>query len=159
MVDAACIRNIFVDFNIHIWNCMNSVAVLRHSRTYVWVSWKPWGSWKNSIEHIKGSTLKMDKAGSFETLITSFQTTHHYMQMTGTLTLRFCGRSSSVDLACSFHSLFSCSSVNQAKLTGPVNGDECHFWRTTGCAFGNKCRYKHMKENKGIDRKPWQKTV
>ncbi|PNF20235.1 hypothetical protein B7P43_G16194 [Cryptotermes secundus] len=49
--------------------------------------------------------------------------------------------------------------MNQAKLTGPVNGDECHFWRTTGCAFGNKCRYKHMKENKGIDRKPWQKTV
>ncbi|KAJ4448650.1 hypothetical protein ANN_00040, partial [Periplaneta americana] len=49
--------------------------------------------------------------------------------------------------------------ASQTKLTGPVNGDECHFWRTTGCAFGNKCRYKHLPENKGIDRKPWQKTV
>ncbi|KAK7869280.1 hypothetical protein R5R35_000892 [Gryllus longicercus] len=46
----------------------------------------------------------------------------------------------------------------QTKVTGPVNGDECHFWRTTGCAFGNKCRYKHLKENKGIDKKPWQKA-
>ncbi|PSN53115.1 hypothetical protein C0J52_10575 [Blattella germanica] len=45
------------------------------------------------------------------------------------------------------------------KLTGPVNGDECHFWRTTGCAFGPKCRNKHIKENKGIDKKPWQKAV
>lgn len=48
---------------------------------------------------------------------------------------------------------------SQTKLTGPVNGDECHFWRTTGCAFGNKCRYKHLKENKGIDKKPWQRAV
>ncbi|KAF3842095.1 hypothetical protein F7725_024046 [Dissostichus mawsoni] len=22
---------------------------------------------------------------------------------------------------------------------GPVNGDECYFWRTTGCHFGDKC--------------------
>jgi hypothetical protein len=52
-----------------------------------------------------------------------------------------------------------CCSSTQTKLTGPVNGDECHFWRTTGCAFGNKCRYKHLKENKGIDKKPWQRAV
>ncbi|KAJ9600674.1 hypothetical protein L9F63_026188, partial [Diploptera punctata] len=50
------------------------------------------------------------------------------------------------------------SGTNQTKLTGPVNGDECHFWRTTGCAFGDKCRYKHRKENKGIDKKPWAET-
>lgn len=39
---------------------------------------------------------------------------------------------------------------------GPVNGDECYFWRTTGCHFGDKCRYKHIPEQKGKDRKPWQ---
>ncbi|XP_061693731.1 tetratricopeptide repeat protein 31 isoform X2 [Syngnathoides biaculeatus] len=39
---------------------------------------------------------------------------------------------------------------------GPVNGDECYFWRTTGCHFGEKCRYKHIPEHKGNDRKPWQ---
>ncbi|CAB1343872.1 unnamed protein product [Coregonus sp. 'balchen'] len=39
---------------------------------------------------------------------------------------------------------------------GPVNGDECYFWRTTGCHFGDKCRYKHILEQRGKDRKPWQ---
>ncbi|XP_061646434.1 tetratricopeptide repeat protein 31 isoform X2 [Phyllopteryx taeniolatus] len=39
---------------------------------------------------------------------------------------------------------------------GPVNGDECYFWRTTGCHFGEKCRYKHITDHKGNDRKPWQ---
>jgi hypothetical protein len=45
------------------------------------------------LEHVKGSTLKMDESGSFETLITSFQSTHHYMQMIETLTLYFCAKS------------------------------------------------------------------
>ncbi|KAM9365283.1 uncharacterized protein KZ484_011457 [Pholidichthys leucotaenia] len=39
---------------------------------------------------------------------------------------------------------------------GPVNGDECYFWRTTGCHFGEKCHYKHIPDQKGKDRKPWQ---
>ncbi|KAJ3610583.1 hypothetical protein NHX12_022675 [Muraenolepis orangiensis] len=39
---------------------------------------------------------------------------------------------------------------------GPVNGEECYFWRTTGCHFGDKCRYKHLPDQKGKDRKPWQ---
>nr|XP_046257562.1 hsp70-Hsp90 organizing protein isoform X1 [Scatophagus argus] len=39
---------------------------------------------------------------------------------------------------------------------GPVNGDECYFWRTTGCHFGDKCRYKHIPDQKGKDRKTWQ---
>ncbi|XP_026284009.1 uncharacterized protein LOC113210306 [Frankliniella occidentalis] len=43
------------------------------------------------------------------------------------------------------------------KLKGPVNGDECYYWRTTGCAFGENCRNKHIKENRGVDRKPWHK--
>ncbi|XP_056147957.1 uncharacterized protein zgc:123010 isoform X2 [Lampris incognitus] len=43
-----------------------------------------------------------------------------------------------------------------ARRSGPVNGDECYFWRTTGCHFGDKCRYKHIPDQKGKDRKPWQ---
>lgn len=43
-----------------------------------------------------------------------------------------------------------------ARRRGPVNGDECYFWRTTGCHFGDKCRYKHIPDQKGMDRKPWQ---
>ncbi|CAG5136687.1 unnamed protein product [Candidula unifasciata] len=46
----------------------------------------------------------------------------------------------------------------QPKQTGPVNGVECHFWRTTGCAFGSDCKNKHYPKSKGIDRKPWQKV-
>ncbi|XP_030626959.1 hsp70-Hsp90 organizing protein isoform X2 [Chanos chanos] len=43
-----------------------------------------------------------------------------------------------------------------SRRRGPVNGDECYFWRTTGCHFGDKCRYKHIPEQRGKDRKPWQ---
>ncbi|XP_035256399.1 hsp70-Hsp90 organizing protein 1-like [Anguilla anguilla] len=39
---------------------------------------------------------------------------------------------------------------------GPVQGGECYFWRTTGCHFGEKCRYKHIPEQRGRDRQPWQ---
>ncbi|XP_067858150.1 uncharacterized protein zgc:123010 isoform X2 [Heptranchias perlo] len=42
------------------------------------------------------------------------------------------------------------------KRRGPVDGDECYFWRTTGCHFGDKCRYKHIPERRGVDKKPWQ---
>eukprot|EP00794_Sanderia_malayensis_P005564 gene5564-6251_t len=38
-----------------------------------------------------------------------------------------------------------------SKVTGPVNGNECYFWRTTGCVFENHCRYKHAEETKGVD--------
>nr|XP_033796956.1 uncharacterized protein LOC117359008 isoform X2 [Geotrypetes seraphini] len=31
---------------------------------------------------------------------------------------------------------------------GPVRGNECYFWRTTGCHFGEKCRHRHIPENK-----------
>lgn len=37
---------------------------------------------------------------------------------------------------------------------GPVNGDECYFWRTTGCHFEDRCRYKHIPENRGKDWQP-----
>lgn len=39
----------------------------------------------------------------------------------------------------------------RAKKSGPVNGDECYFWRTTGCTFGSNCRYKHVPRHKGVD--------
>ncbi|GFT73953.1 tetratricopeptide repeat protein 31 [Nephila pilipes] len=43
----------------------------------------------------------------------------------------------------------------EKKLMGPVNGNECYFWRTTGCVHGDQCRYQHVKEHKGIDKKSW----
>ncbi|XP_050982296.1 tetratricopeptide repeat protein 31 [Labeo rohita] len=30
--------------------------------------------------------------------------------------------------------------------------DECYFWRTNGCVKNERCTYKHIPENKGIDR-------
>ena len=54
----------------------------------------------------------------------------------------------------------SCRSYSQpkptpstSKVTGPVNGDECYFWRTSGCAFGDKCKYAHVPGNKAVDLK------
>ena len=47
--------------------------------------------------------------------------------------------------------------MDNSKITGPVNGNECYFWRTTGCLYADKCRYEHIKKNKGIDKKPWHK--
>ena len=55
----------------------------------------------------------------------------------------------------SFSSLISFSS-SRPRRRGPVNEEECYFWRTTGCHFGDKCRYKHFPDQKGQDRKPWQ---
>ncbi|XP_062375623.1 tetratricopeptide repeat protein 31 [Sardina pilchardus] len=48
------------------------------------------------------------------------------------------------------------SGATGARRRGPVHGDECYFWRTTGCHFGEKCRYKHIPDQRGKDRKPWQ---
>ncbi|XP_052250044.1 uncharacterized protein LOC127857608 isoform X2 [Dreissena polymorpha] len=45
----------------------------------------------------------------------------------------------------------------QSKVSGPVNGNECYFWRTTGCTYGDKCRNSHIPAHRGIDKKPWQK--
>lgn len=43
--------------------------------------------------------------------------------------------------------------LTASKLSGPVNGDECYFWRTTGCYFEDKCRFRHLPASKGIDLK------
>ncbi|KAJ8001672.1 hypothetical protein DPEC_G00171890 [Dallia pectoralis] len=50
---------------------------------------------------------------------------------------------------------------NTSQTTGPrrmapINGDECFFWRTTGCLYRDKCRFKHKPDQRGKDRKPWQ---
>lgn len=29
--------------------------------------------------------------------------------------------------------------------------DECYFWRTTGCIKNDRCTYRHIPENKGVD--------
>ena len=39
----------------------------------------------------------------------------------------------------------------------PVNGDECYFYRNTGCIFEDACKFKHISKNRGVDRKPWRK--
>jgi len=41
--------------------------------------------------------------------------------------------------------------IDESKVSGPVNGNECYFWRTTGCVFEQQCRYKHVRGHKGID--------
>ncbi|KAJ8365321.1 hypothetical protein SKAU_G00141520 [Synaphobranchus kaupii] len=48
------------------------------------------------------------------------------------------------------------TAVAGPRRRGPIDGNECYFWRTTGCHFGEKCRYKHIPERQGRDRKPWQ---
>lgn len=39
------------------------------------------------------------------------------------------------------------------EFKGPVNGDECFFWRQGGCIHGEKCKYRHVPKHKGIDLK------
>ncbi|TRY84082.1 hypothetical protein DNTS_008928, partial [Danionella cerebrum] len=41
-----------------------------------------------------------------------------------------------------------------SRRRGPVNEDECYFWRTTGCHFGDRCRYKHIPDHRGKDWQP-----
>ncbi|XP_063854128.1 uncharacterized protein LOC135096524 isoform X2 [Scylla paramamosain] len=49
------------------------------------------------------------------------------------------------------------TTTTQEKLKGPVNGVECYFFRTSGCAFGDNCKHQHILKNRGIDRRSWQK--
>ncbi|XP_075468450.1 uncharacterized protein LOC142501842 isoform X1 [Ascaphus truei] len=43
-----------------------------------------------------------------------------------------------------------------SKKKGIVKPNECYFWRSNGCHFGDKCRYRHSPENKGADMKQWK---
>jgi len=69
-----------------------------------------------------------------------------------------CGYVSGSKSATSVSAAAAAAAMANSKLRGPVNGDECYFWRTTGCQFTTGCRYRHVPEHKGIDKKPWQKT-
>lgn len=42
---------------------------------------------------------------------------------------------------------------NAPKKPVAPNTNECYFWRTTGCYFGENCHYLHIKKNRGIDLK------
>ncbi|KAG8435453.1 hypothetical protein GDO86_013404 [Hymenochirus boettgeri] len=48
------------------------------------------------------------------------------------------------------------SGLISSKKKGWSKASECHYWRSSGCNFGDKCRYRHIPENKGVDRKPWK---
>lgn len=47
------------------------------------------------------------------------------------------------------------ASVN-SKKKGAAKTSECYYWRSNGCSFGDKCRYRHIPENKGVDKKHWK---
>lgn len=43
----------------------------------------------------------------------------------------------------------------------PIDGDKCFYWQTSGCFYGDKCRFQHIPGQQGRDSKPWpslQKT-
>ncbi|XP_018080768.1 tetratricopeptide repeat protein 31 isoform X2 [Xenopus laevis] len=48
------------------------------------------------------------------------------------------------------------SGLISSKRKGTSKVSECYYWRSSGCSFGDKCRYKHIPENKGVDKKPWK---
>ncbi|KAM8923941.1 tetratricopeptide repeat protein 31 isoform 2-T2 [Pelodytes ibericus] len=43
-----------------------------------------------------------------------------------------------------------------SKKKGTAKSSECYYWRSNGCSFGDKCRYRHIPENKGVDKKSWK---
>ncbi|XP_020508600.1 stress-induced-phosphoprotein 1 isoform X1 [Labrus bergylta] len=47
------------------------------------------------------------------------------------------------------------SVVAWSKGCAPIDGDECFYWRTAGCFYGDKCRFKHIPEHQGRDKKQW----
>ncbi|XP_054460099.1 stress-induced-phosphoprotein 1-like isoform X2 [Anoplopoma fimbria] len=48
------------------------------------------------------------------------------------------------------------SAATGSRRCVPINGDGCFYWRTTGCFYGDKCRFKHIPDQQGRDKKPWQ---
>ncbi|XP_059188188.1 stress-induced-phosphoprotein 1-like isoform X2 [Centropristis striata] len=47
------------------------------------------------------------------------------------------------------------SAATGSRRCVPINGDECFYWRTTGCFYGDKCRFKHIPDQQGRDKKTW----
>nr|XP_019963345.1 PREDICTED: polyadenylate-binding protein, cytoplasmic and nuclear-like [Paralichthys olivaceus] len=48
------------------------------------------------------------------------------------------------------------SASTGSRPTAPVNGHECFYWRTTGCFYGDKQRFRHIPDQQGQSKKPWQ---
>ncbi|XP_034394397.1 hsp70-Hsp90 organizing protein 1-like isoform X2 [Cyclopterus lumpus] len=48
------------------------------------------------------------------------------------------------------------SAATGSRRCVPINGDQCFYWRTTGCFYGDSCRFKHIPDQRGRDKKPWQ---
>uniref|UniRef100_A0A3B4UND3 Uncharacterized protein n=1 Tax=Seriola dumerili TaxID=41447 RepID=A0A3B4UND3_SERDU len=48
------------------------------------------------------------------------------------------------------------SASTGSRRRAPVNGDECFYWRTTGCIYGDRCRFKHIPDQQGRNKKTWQ---
>ncbi|XP_075948143.1 uncharacterized protein LOC142950129 [Anarhichas minor] len=48
------------------------------------------------------------------------------------------------------------SAAAGSRRCAPISGDECFYWQTTGCFYGDKCRFKHVADQQGRDKKPWQ---
>ncbi|XP_030585984.1 hsp70-Hsp90 organizing protein 3-like isoform X2 [Archocentrus centrarchus] len=48
----------------------------------------------------------------------------------------------------------SSSAAIRSRWRTPLNGDECFYWRTTGCFYGDKCRFKHIPDQQGRDKRP-----
>ncbi|XP_026215995.1 stress-induced-phosphoprotein 1-like isoform X2 [Anabas testudineus] len=46
------------------------------------------------------------------------------------------------------------SAATGSKLRSSINGDECFYWRTTGCLYGDRCHFKHISDHQGQDKKP-----
>ncbi|XP_076584859.1 uncharacterized protein LOC143319633 isoform X1 [Chaetodon auriga] len=41
-----------------------------------------------------------------------------------------------------------------SRRCAPIDGDVCFYWRTTGCFYGDKCRFKHIPDQQGRDKRP-----
>ncbi|KAM6941802.1 uncharacterized protein PEZ65_003806 [Lycodopsis pacificus] len=48
------------------------------------------------------------------------------------------------------------SAAAGSRRCAPISGDGCFYWQTTGCFYGDKCRFKHVADQQGRDKKPWQ---
>lgn len=57
-------------------------------------------------------------------------------------------------LSCTAAATQQSSAAIWSRGCAPINGDECFYWRTTGCFYGDKCRFKHIPDQRGRDKKP-----
>ncbi|CAB1344395.1 unnamed protein product, partial [Coregonus sp. 'balchen'] len=141
------VGNVTVDLTEkHIWDLfktcgeIESIRVL-HERFCAFVNFKNANMAALALERLQGVELESTR------LVIRYP--DHWMQRTPPSPQRTNPRG------------LNTSSASQYASTGPrrmapINGDECFFWRTTGCLYGDKCHFKHKPDQRGRDRKPWQ---